>query len=486
MSDAAAARVPHDGAPLGLDARAGEFGWADAAPDAGWDGDHDGGWDGDRDGQQYGPLDGRRDGAAAAIRALYAERLELDAAAVPVADPDQHTMGEAVDDYVAQRVPTRLLDGAVTDRLPIEVHGVYPEHARHVFTDAVQLRSELRVRPGKAFNTVRPLYFSVAGPGGRGRRLVVAVPPGRDYVLHYASLVGHYLRTRAPGGSAHRARRAGGPARVLPGPSAPAQPRVVCYPVAEGSIPRWTGLTRLLRPGERVLIGYVHELAALLTAAGARVVQRGGNAYYGLARLRFPSGEQVCALGVRYSFWGCLSARLAGACRQLRISELIYAGKLGTLTGPHDIYRRLFVPSGYVHFGSPPALLDPAHAPPNPLLRRYPELDTGVHMSVGTVLEEDLQQRRYATRFAVASIDNEISQIAAALAGGGAHRTAFSAIHFATDYLHDAGERIPGVFNLTNHRRRDARTRKSAMLRAVADRLAGHYAHPLGPDDRTA
>lgn len=443
MSDAAAAMVPHDGAPrlshdgapVGLDALG-------------------------------GALDPRL-GSLDAIRQLYAEPLEVDRSAIPTADPDQHTMGEAVDDYVAQRVPTRLLDGAIADRLPIEVHGVYPDHARRFFTNAVALRSELRVRPGKAFNTVRPLYFTVAARSGAGRRLIVAVPPGRDYVLHYASLVGHYVRIR--------------------GPAAQPEPRVVCYPEAEESIARWTGLTDLLGPGERVLIGYVQELAGLLTAAGARVIHRYGNAYYGLTRLRFPGGEQVSALGVRYSFWGCLSARLAAACRDLGVSELIYAGKLGTLTGPHDIYRRLFVPSGYVHFGSPPALLDPAQAPPNPLLRRYPELDTGVHMSVGTVLEEDLQQRRYATRFAVASIDNEISQIAAALADGdGPGRTRFSAIHFATDYLHDAGERIPGVFNLTNHRRRDAQTRKSAMLRAVADRLAGHYAHPLGPDDRTA
>lgn len=410
------------------------------------------------------PDDGSDDGPAEVIGRLYAGSVEVAPGLVATTDLATHTMGEAVHAYVTQRVAHTLLTRAYADRTPIEVHGIYPHHLDRIVPGAVRLPADRVAPPGKVYNTVRPLCFRAPREDGRGHRLIVAVPPGRDYVMHYASLVGHHATVHGAGRDALH--------------------RVLRYPLAEHSLAEWTGLAHFVGTGDRILIGYVQQLVPLLVATGARIVGESANAYYGAVRLRFPGGEQVCALGVRFSFWGCMSARLAEACRRFGAREIIYAGKLGALTGPGDLYRRLFVPSGYVHFESPPRLLAPAECPPNPLLERYPDLDSGVHMSVGTVLEEDVQQRAHARRFAVTSIDNEISQIAAALANSAdMPRTAFSAIHFATDYLRDSNEpSAGGSFNLTNHRRRDALGRRHAMFSMVAQRLAGHYSnrpHPV-------
>ncbi len=393
--------------------------------------------------------------SAASLGLLYADRAEVDRALIPGAEAASHTMGAAVDTYVAQRVPRSLLDRALAEEIPVEVHGIYPSHMPAVIPGAAVLVTDWNVRPGKVYNRIRPhCFLSPPGRHGRGDYLIVAVPPGCDYVLHYASLVDHYLRTSGPPTAGLR--------------------RVVRYPAAEESIAAWVGLPGLVGPGDRILIGYVQQLVPLLCAAGAQVTGRTGNAYCELVRLRFPGGAEVGALGVRFSFWGCMSARLAAACAEHGASEIIYAGKLGTLMDPAGIYSRLFVPSRYARAGRVDGLLPAAQTPANPLLDRYPVLDSGVHISVGTVLEEDDALRARAQSLNAASIDNEISQIAAAL--GEAGSAAFSAIHFATDYLPGPGEHLPRpTFNLTNNRRDDARARRDLMLRQVAALLVGYY-----------
>lgn len=401
-----------------------------------------------------GVLRGEQPEPASDARSLYAERLVVGRELIPAPDPATHTMGAAIDDYVAQRVPRGPVDYALAERLPVEVHGIYPSHLRQVLPDATGMATGWNVRPGKIYNWIRPRCFlAPRQDGALGRRLIVAVPPGHDYVLHYASLVGHY------------AWRRGTPLGL-----------VARYPDAEQAIATWTGLRDMVRPGDRVLIGYVQQLVPLLCAAGATVTGRTSNPYCEMVRLVFPGGTEVAAIGVRFSFWGCISARLAAACREQGASEIIYAGKLGTLADPGDIYARLFVPSRYAVPGSPPALLPDAQTPPNPLLARYPGLDTGVHMSVSTVLEEDVTLHARARGLRTTSMDNEISQIAAAAGTGPGPLTAFSALHFATDYLSGSPGREPrGAFNLTNNRRGDALAGRKAMLAQVAALLTGHY-----------
>jgi hypothetical protein len=404
-------------------------------------------------------------------RELYAGRLAVHGHEIPRAEPGTHTMGGALDAYVRQRIPARLLAYAREQGIAVEVHGVYPAHAGEVFPDAVMVDSGHRFS-GKWFNHIRPHCFLVPRQeAGGGWTLVVAVPPGRDYVLHYASLVSHFLATGA-----------GTPGAGAPPPG---EARAFRYPAAEAAIASWTGLDAFVRPGDRLLLGYVQELLPLLTGRGARVCSREGNDFYGSIRLRFPRGGAcVNALGVRYSFWGDISGRLAAACAGRGAVEVIYAGKLGALTRPADIYSRLFLPSSYVSYGRGTEPRPPWPGPPNGLLERYPHLDSGAHMSVGTVLEEDLAQRAYADRLKVNSIDNEISQMAQALTGATA-RTAFSALHFATDYLNgNGGAAGAGFHNLASNRQAGAVKLKKRILNTVADLLYSHYDEgPPAPGD---
>ena len=411
-----------------------------------------------------GPAGAHRDGGAvtadrAPVADLYRRAVEVPAARIPTATHAEHTMGSAIDFYAAQRVPAAFLDMVVEAGYDIEVHGIFPDHLPALHPQARLVHPGHTFGPTKQYNLIRPRYFSLpadAGAGGRPR-VLVAVPPGRDYVLHNASLIRHYLGVR------------GHPAQALRA--------VVRYPDAEESIADWTGLDRLVGPGDRIVMGYVNELAPLLLADGGEVAGTEHNRCYGLTRLDLPGGVRLCLLGVRFSFWGCIAGRLAAACQRLGAAEIVYAGKLGTLTEPADVYGRLFLPTAYLDHGRDRRILTAGQAPPNGLAACYPHLGSGMHMSVGTVLEEDVAQRAEADAHGVRSMDNEIAQMAHALADtAGPHRTAFSALHFATDYLRRPGEQEHrDIYNLTNHRRAGALRHKQQMISEVARLLRGYY-----------
>ena len=172
------------------------------------------------------PVPVRRGG----VEALYDEVLAVDAADVPSATSDTHTMRTALDTYVAQRVPVRLLDEVLAGGAVVETHGIFPDHVADVLPGAVLVDPGPAFPSSKVFNCVRPRYFwyPSAASGGPRDALVVAVPPGRDYVLHYASLVAHHARGR------------GFPAdRVAP---------VMRYPTAEAVVERWTELAAFVAP----------------------------------------------------------------------------------------------------------------------------------------------------------------------------------------------------------------------------------------------
>lgn len=399
---------------------------------------------------------------ASAVARLYTVVLPVPDWQVPTADPVSHTMGSAVSRYVAQRVPTAPLEHAATTGIPVEVHGIFPYHLARVMRGAILISSGAHPDSGKQHNVIRPSWFLVPRRDGIGPRLIAAVPPGRDYVLHYASMIGHYL------------------AHLVPAPGR--QPRVFRYPDAERLVATWTSLGEFVRPGDRVLCGYVDQLVPVLMARGARLVGHSASVYYTATRLTFGNETQVCALGVRFSFWGCIAGRLAAALRDRAVREVIYVGKLGAVTAPDDVYGRVFVPSSYVQVrcagGKVCArVLSRAESPDNGFLKRFPELESGPHVSVGTVLEEGRELHAYATALHAATVDNEISNIAIALAGRDSRRAAkFSAVHFATDYLADP-ERSEdrGEFDLTNNRDPRAREHKMAMLGEIASRLSGYY-----------
>lgn len=381
---------------------------------------------------------------------------------LPSCRPLDHTMYDALDDYVAQKLPVDALRDALLERLPIEIHGIYPDHFP-VLAESLGWSDLVPVafrpsRRGKRLNNVRPVYF-------RGRRagresLVIAVTPGREYLRHYAGLVRHHLFLHTSRAEEHIS--------------------VVRYPEAERTIAHWTGFDRaMVRPGDTVVLGYVDEIEAMLLAAGV-IAPLGGSrdtSFYSSRRYRSRAGRTVNFIGVRFSFWGGIAGRLAAAACQRGAQTILYCGKLGALSSPSDVYTRIFCPSAY-HLLEHSRFAGAITAPPNPILERFPELDSAAHVSVPTVIEEDYLQRTVAAGLSATSIDNEIAHMAGAVSAfnGKAGTTGFAALHFATDYVRGEHERsLPVPLNLSNNRTTVALDRKQQAIARLCDRYLGPY-----------
>lgn len=181
-------------------------------------------------------------------------------------------------------------------------------------------------------------------------------------------------------------------------------------------------------------------------------------------------GVCVNLLGVKYSFWGCISAKVTTQICRLGAQEIIYIGKLGTLSSPSDIYNKIFTPSRFlIMYGD--ALVCDIKDLRNNVLEYKSSLATGRHVSVPTVVEEDYTQRNVAASLGISSIDNEISQVAYAIDQFNRQfnrEVSYTAMHFATDYIRKPHERgVEMDFDLSNNRSEVARGKKATMVDAI-------------------
>ena len=251
------------------------------------------------------------------------------------------------------------------------------------------------------------------------------------------------------------------------------------YPEMEELIPVWSNLDeRFVQRADRVLIGYVSEFEEHLRRSGKYTsIRYVENEYYGSTSYEIASGDRLNLLGVKFSFWGNISAIICRRLCELGAREVIYFAKLGTLTSPDDIYDRVFVPSQYLSIDYDDKTIHNVPALQNKLLAALPFLDSGVHASVSTVLEEDYKLRDILDRWNVNTLDNEISQIANTISevNRGNDDISFSAIHFATDYIRRQKERdMKTAFDLSNNRTMLAKEKKTLIQLRISKHLL-HY-----------
>lgn len=248
------------------------------------------------------------------------------------------------------------------------------------------------------------------------------------------------------------------------------------YPFAENSIHYWTKLYHdFVKTDDVVILGYVAELESFLKKETSwKIESETKNDFYRSLRMISTQGTKVNLLGVKYTFWGNISAKLAYQILRLGAKEIIYCGKLGTLISQSDLYSKIFSPSKYVIMYHD-KLIGRIDTLQHPIHNLFPEIDTGYHVSVPTVLEEDYIQRKITTELKISSIDNEISQIAFAVSRYNKEYnkdTKFTALHFATDYLRndkERGERT--IFDLSNNRLRKAQKKKKEMIEKIGKLL---------------
>ena len=395
-------------------------------------------------------------GSAGTLAPLYGLAQREWWGTLPICRPLDHTMFHALDEYVTQKLPTEALYQALLRGQQIEIHGVHPEHlpqvaARLGLYDVRDVQTARHVRP-KVFNYIRPAFFTARRRNG-GDVLAAAIVPGRDYVRHYAGLIRHFVAMHTS--------------------FAEQRIDVVRYPAAETSLPLWSGLDEMqIAPGATLVVGYVDELAQLLRRhCGVEPLSVIRNASFGAMHYRLPTGRPLTLLGVTFSFWGSISAVLTRAFCRAGVEEILYIGKLGTLDDPTDVYSRIFAPSRYVVLDHKD-VVQSVSGLPNRLLERFPELDTHCHISVPTVMEEDYVQRGLVTQLGAASIDNEISQMAAMAAQYNemtGRDVSFSALHFATDYVRSSADRhLHCPLDLSNNRTHVARGKKELIVEQIA------------------
>ncbi|NOV01915.1 hypothetical protein [Paenibacillus planticolens] len=363
--------------------------------------------------------------------------------------PLDHTMSFSVDEYVIQKLPTSYMDQALADGFLVEVHGIHWKHFEVIYgilgySNISKIDFEHNLST-KQFNYERPKYYYAERYDKKV--LLLCVAPGQDYLVHYSNLIKHFIKLRT---------------------TKPDILKVFWYPLAEQSLPFWTGINNeLIMPGDRIILGYVGEFNKLLDEElSCLLISRYENSYFCISRYKL-NDSFVCLLGVKFSFWGCISAKLVSHLCQLGCSEIIYAAKLGALSSTEDLYNKVFSPTKYLILRHNQILGEICDVK-NPIADLFPEINTGWHVSVPTVLEENYQQREIINRYHALSIDNEISQMALAISNYNKEKlkaVTFVPLHFATDYVRDIPERLHNVlFDLSNNRSFQAIEAKNLVL----------------------
>jgi len=322
---------------------------------------------------------------------LYQQGSLLNIDYIPFTLPENHTMSEALDPYIIQKLPTEFILKTAKHGGSLEVHGIYPKHFEFQYAQDLQNGNLLELnfyhRPTtRIYNVVRPRFFI----GKNFERFIVCVPPGPDYIKHYGTMVRHLVIRNDLKNNV----------------------KLLYYPIAYHTLPFWTGLHNgFIYKKDRVILGYVNEVYNEISSSIDLIpVSTSSSPYIESRRYRLPSGSIINFLGVNFSFWGDLSKIISESICQSGANEIIYAGKLGSMTTPDSLYKDLFSPTEYYTL-SHKNIVNHVQNLKNGLVNMYPELNSGCHVSVPTVLEEDYIQRSISEEINANSIDNEISQM---------------------------------------------------------------------------
>lgn len=372
----------------------------------------------------------------------------IDALAFPLVTSTAHTMGQALDSWAWSKIPKPLVHHAASHHTPICLYGVYPHHGDTFFHEhniAIKEVSQFSPTRSKSLNYIRPKFMRATTP--RGPKIIITAMPGQDYLYHYASILRYCLHQLGKPEllSIHRN----------------------CS--EENALAYHTNLTAPFIEKQSVFImGLTHDLILYLNQhAQAHFLAQEENTYYVVWKYLWNTHTVLNILGVKYSFWGNISPHIIYKACTRQVKEVLYLGKLGTLGHPSEIFSKIFSPTSYIHLNYL-SLTQVTQDVPNNIVRTFPHLNTGVHVSVSTVMERSAIQRRRIVDLGAASIDTEIAKIAQTISRYNQNHStkiAFSAIHFASDYLRAVDEYTLNVeFDLSNHRSKKALGKKDQSL----------------------
>jgi ADP-ribose pyrophosphatase YjhB (NUDIX family) len=324
-----------------------------------------------------------------------------------------HTMTSSLEKYIESKLPTKLIDNKVSEVERFEVHGIYPDlnilNDLNLGFNIVEV-AHLSKQKADNSNSLRPLFL-VAERASK-KFLVCCVTPGRDLLIHYASMIKYYLR------------------------DTPILIDVYAYPLAEKKIDKWTGLDeKMIVANDSVILGYSTFFKIRLEKdVDFSMVSTHQNKFYTSTRFIAKNGRIVNCLEANYGHWGNISDFLAQKICQLKASEILHIGKVGTLKSPNEVYRRIYIPDSFV-VGRRDEIMGSRIKNSMEYMKKYSSL---THVSVATTMEETFLQRENFSKQRIETIDIESSKIAQAVALynlSNKTKVKFGAIHFSSDYL---------------------------------------------------
>jgi len=351
-----------------------------------------------------------------------------------------HSMANALPTYVCGKIPCPEVEAIVRNGGKIKVLGLPPEILKFCKEKlkfrAFEPNEISKQKPGKKENIYRPVFYTTSEPI---KNMVVSVMSGSDYLQQVAALLAYQVEHKI----------GADPIKTI---------EVTEFPDLEGSFPFWTDLSSFVRPNDTVLIGNVASFSSYIRDNGGfSFIDEKENYFYKSTRVWF--GTRVLNfLMVKHTFWGNMSALLAETILKQSVFELIYMSKVATLKDANDIYQKSYAPSRFV-------LLRDGHIEKlsdikNYIAEYYPDLNSGLHLSVATVMEEDVNMTRLAKSLGAKSLDLELSHIVKAIQKSNkalARKTRFGSVHIVTDYLRDEGEQSKEInFDLSNSRSQEA------------------------------
>lgn len=369
----------------------------------------------------------------------------------PIVGQEEHSMADALPNYVSQKIPIALIKDAVENDLTIEILGCPPPVLQSCFSKISRLEEidfDYEKKADKEENFRRPSYYYKTD---KEKTLVISVMPGEDYLKQFTALVSYYVKFNL-------------------GRNPDDFVKVTSFPVLEKTIHLWTHLDdHFVKPNDTVLIGNVSDYFDYLRAEGfiPQIIEESENFYYKATRVKL-NDRFLSFLRVKYSFWGNMSANLVKKMLDLGASEIIYISKIATLDNPRHIYKKIYSPTQFaVMKDNQVKIIDSIV---NPLVEKFPELDSRMHLSLATVMEQDFATSALAHSVAY-SLDLEVSKIAKVITKYNLFhnkQVTFIPVHWVTDYLRTKEEAdLDTGFDLSNGDSKPSKEKKMVILKRI-------------------
>lgn len=347
-----------------------------------------------------------------------------------------HSMSHALPRYVCQKIPCPEIEEVVRSGGKIIIMGLPPEVFK--FCKAKLNLPEFsekeitKQKAGKRENIYRPVFFTTKSPK---KDLYISVMAGEDYIKQVSGLVAYQIESKT-------------------GKDSDKLISILSFPKLESSIPDWTDLHQFVETGDTVLIGNVAYFYDYVQEKGLyKLLSEKENYFYKSVRVKYNS-RVLNFLIVKHTFWGGMSAKLANKILQKRIFELIYMSKVATLKSPAEIYNKIYSPSRFLLLRN--GKIESINNLKNGIAEYFPKLNSGTHLSVSTVIEEDMKMTSLARSLNAHSLDLEVSNLAKEIIASKSN-VRFSSIHIVTDYLRSKGEGDKKtVYDLSNSRDQEA------------------------------